>query len=55
MPNWTSNEVRFKSRINSKKQLTKLKIYAGNDHPHGVQQPTIIDLRKLNQKNLIRN
>ena len=25
MPNWTSNEVRFKSRINSKKQLTKLK------------------------------
>ena len=38
-----------------KKQLTKLKIYAGNDHPHGVQQPTIIDLGKLNQKNLIRN
>ena len=31
-----------------KKQLTKLKIYAGSDHPHGVQQPTIIDLRKLN-------
>ena len=38
-----------------KKQLTKLKIYAGNDHPHAVQQPTIIDLSKLNQKNLIRN
>ena len=38
-----------------KKQLTKLKIYSGNDHPHGVQQPTIIDLGKLNQKNLIRN
>ena len=38
-----------------KQQLTKLKIYAGNDHPHGVQQPTIIDLGKLNQKNLIRN
>ena len=38
-----------------KKQLTKLKIYAGNDHPHGVQQPTTIDLGKLNQKNLIRN
>ena len=38
-----------------KKQLTKLKIYAGNDHPHAVQQPTIIDLGKLNQKNLIRN
>ena len=39
----------------AKKQLTKLKIYAGNDHPHAVQQPTIIDLGKLNQKNLIRN
>ena len=25
MPNWTSNEVRFKSRINSKHQLDKLK------------------------------
>ena len=25
MPNWTSNEVRFKSRINSQKQLDKLK------------------------------
>jgi len=38
-----------------KKQLTKLKIYVGDDHPHGVQQPTVIDLSKLNQKNLIRN
>ena len=38
-----------------KKQLNKLKIYSGNDHPHGVQQPTIIDLNKLNTKNLIRN
>jgi large subunit ribosomal protein L13 len=38
-----------------KKQLTKLKIYSGNDHPHGVQQPTIIDLGKLNKKNLIIN
>ena len=38
-----------------KKQLTKLKMYSGNDHPHGVQQPTIIDLGKLNSKNLIRN
>ena len=38
-----------------KKQLTKLKMYSGNDHPHGVQQPTIIDIGKLNSKNLIRN
>ena len=38
----------------SKKQLTKLKIYAGSDHPHNVQKPQIIDLSKLNSKNIIR-
>ena len=38
-----------------RKQLTKLKIYAGNEHPHSSQNPKIIDLEKLNNKNLIRN
>jgi len=38
-----------------RKQLTKLKIYAGEDHPHEAQNPTSIDLTKLNNKNLIRN
>ncbi len=38
-----------------KKQLTKLKIYSGNDHPHASQNPIKIDLSKLNNKNLIRN
>ena len=38
-----------------KKQLTKLKIYSGEDHPHSAQNPEIIDLTKLNSKNLIRN
>ncbi len=38
-----------------KKQLTKLKIYSGNDHPHSSQNPVKIDLNKLNNKNLIRN
>ncbi len=38
-----------------KKQLTKLKIYPGSDHPHTAQNPQIIDLNKLNTKNLIRN
>jgi len=38
-----------------KKQLTKLKIYIGEDHPHEAQNPKIIDLTKLNSKNLIRN
>ena len=38
-----------------KKQLTKLKIYSGNDHPHSLQNPVKIDLSKLNNKNLIRD
>ena len=38
-----------------KKQLTKLKIYSGNDHPHSAQNPKIIELEKLNNKNIIRN
>ena len=38
-----------------KKQLTKLKIYTGSDHPHASQNPVKIDLSKLNNKNLIRN
>ena len=38
-----------------KKQISKLKIYSGVKHPHSVQNPKIIDLTKLNSKNLIRN
>ena len=38
-----------------KKQLTKLKIYAGNEHPHSAQNPTVIELDKLNSKNISRN
>ena len=38
----------------SKKQLTKLKIYAGEKHPHESQNPKVIELSKLNKKNLLR-
>ena len=38
----------------SKKQLTKLKIYIGENHPHVAQNPKVIELTKLNKKNLIR-
>ena len=38
-----------------KKQLTKLKIYAGGDHPNTAQNPKVIELDKLNNKNLMRN
>ena len=39
----------------AKKQLTKLKIYNGEKHPHEIQKPKIIDFSKLNKKNLVRN
>ena len=39
----------------AKKQLTKLKIYSGNKHPHDIQKPKIINFKELNNKNLVRN
>ena len=39
----------------AKKQLTKLKIYSGNEHPHSAQNPEVIELDVLNAKNLARN
>ena len=38
----------------AKKQLSKLKIYSGKAHPHSAQNPKIIDVSKLNDKNLVR-
>ena len=37
----------------SKKQLTKLKIYKGNTHPHETQNPKVVDFSKLSKKNSI--
>ena len=38
-----------------RKQLNKLKIYVGDNHPHSAQNPTVIDILKLNNKNIVRN
>ena len=38
----------------SKKQLSKLKIYTGENHPHTSQSPETIDISKLNNKNVLR-
>ena len=38
----------------AKKQLTKLKIYNGEKHPHEIQKPRVIEFHKLNSKNSIR-
>ena len=38
----------------AKKQLTKLKIYNGEKHPHDVQQPKVIEFEKLNKRNIVK-
>jgi large subunit ribosomal protein L13 len=39
----------------AKKQMSKLKIYRGDKHPHEVQNPKVISLIQMNKKNLFRN
>ena len=39
----------------AKKQLTKLKIYVGQNHPHDIQKPKLIDFQNLNKKNIIKS
>ena len=48
-------EVSSTLQLAAKKQLTKLKIYSGSNHPHESQNPEFIDLKKLNKKNIIKN
>ena len=38
----------------AKKQLTKLKIYNGEKHPHEMQKPIVIDFQKLNKRNVVK-
>tara|TARA_X000000950_G_C13439148_1_gene467262 strand:- start:91 stop:549 length:459 start_codon:yes stop_codon:yes gene_type:complete len=38
----------------AKQQLTKLKIYNGDKHPHDVQKPKIIDFEKLHKSNTVK-
>ena len=38
----------------SKKQLTKLKLYPGESHPHELQKPKIINFENLNPKNIVK-
>jgi large subunit ribosomal protein L13 len=37
----------------SKKQLTKLKIYKGSNHPHESQNPQVVNFSAINKKNSI--
>lgn len=38
----------------AKKQMSKLKIYKGDNHPHKSQNPKEIFLNQMNKKNLLR-
>ena len=38
----------------AKKQLTKLKIYNSDKHPHDIQKPKFIEFEKLNKRNIAR-
>tara|TARA_A100000164_G_C21361013_1_gene519764 strand:+ start:103 stop:561 length:459 start_codon:yes stop_codon:yes gene_type:complete len=38
----------------AKKQLTKLKIYNGENHPHEIQKPKIINFENLNKRNIVK-
>ena len=39
----------------AKKQLSKLKIYTGSEHPHSAQNLEIINISSLNSKNIARS
>ena len=34
-----------------RKQMTKLHVYAGTEHPHDAQQPEVLDVAAMNSKN----
>ncbi len=38
----------------AKKQLTKLKIYNVEKHPHEIQKPKVINFEKLNRQNTVK-
>ncbi len=43
---------RMISRNNlGRKQMKKLHVYAGNEHPHTAQKPEVLDILKMNSKN----
>ena len=39
----------------AKRQLTNLRVYNGNSHPHEAQGPSPINVKEMNFKNVKRN
>ena len=38
----------------AKKQLTKLKVYSGEKHPHEIQKPKILNFENYNKRNIVK-
>ncbi len=38
----------------AKKQLSKLKMYHGDEHPYSTQNPTEIKFSQMNKKNFVK-
>jgi len=36
----------------SRTQFSKLRVYAGTEHPHEAQQPEVVDFASMNSKNV---
>ena len=34
-----------------RKQMTKLRVYAGSENPHAAQNPIVLDMASMNNKN----
>jgi large subunit ribosomal protein L13 len=37
----------------ARRQLGNLRVYAGPEHPHAAQQPTMLDVGAMNRKNRV--
>jgi large subunit ribosomal protein L13 len=37
-----------------RQQMTNLRIYKGATHPHEAQNPTVLDIKAMNPKNVVR-
>jgi len=35
----------------SRQIMTNLRVYAGSEHPHGAQDPSVLDVKSMNSKN----
>jgi large subunit ribosomal protein L13 len=46
----TARQVLEGKRL-GRQQMTNLRVYAGAEHPHEAQQPTVLDVKVLNPKN----